>query len=219
MRWLRLCCTPTSYSSTTTPQSRSFYNKLLLSQPTSHNRQVYQDLKKQASSASDPLPPCCPPTMVADKPCETRPENERPGDDDVPWPGKKFLIVEKQTGKAITLVDGRPVLLDLLAAAAGAGAAHDPSTAWLCVEKQGYFGFQNPTSGRFLGHGGKTAVGAWASELNEWELWTPRQHPEGGYQLLSPLWSHTLMVLCVAEDRIGLCRRTHGTTLWEFVSV
>ncbi|CCF32598.1 transposase [Colletotrichum higginsianum] len=86
-----------------------------------------------------------------------------------------------------------------------------PSEAESCIV--------NPKSGKFIGHSSKAAVGAWSLELNEWELWTPRQHPEGGYQLLSPLWSHTLMVLCVAEDRIGLCRRTHGTTLWEFVSI
>ncbi|KAK6216976.1 hypothetical protein QIS74_07090 [Colletotrichum tabaci] len=148
-------------------------------------------------------------TATASAPSK-HPENKHLGD--VPWPGKTFFIIEKKTGKAITLVDGQPVLLDLT-------STHDACTAWLCVEKQGYFGFQNPKSGKFLGHSSKAAVGAWSLELNEWELWTPRQHPEGGYQLLSPLWSHTLMVLCVAEDRIGLCRRTHGTTLWEFISI
>ncbi|OHE91361.1 hypothetical protein CORC01_13338 [Colletotrichum orchidophilum] len=131
---------------------------------------------------------------------------------DVPWPGKTFYIIERQSGKAITLVDDQPVLLDLR-------TTRDPSTVWLCVEKQGYFGFQNPSAGKFIGHGGKSDVGTWSCELREWESWTPRQHPEGGYQLLSPYWSHTLMVLCVAQDRINLCRRSHGTTLWEFIQV
>ncbi|KAL2879590.1 hypothetical protein SGCOL_005201 [Colletotrichum sp. CLE4] len=124
---------------------------------------------------------------------------------DIPWPGKYFYIIDKESGKAITLVDDRPVLMDLQ-------GVRDPATMWYCVEKQGYFGFLNKSWGKFIGHNSKSDVGAWAGEFNEWESWVPRQHPDGGYQLLSPYWTHTMMQLCVATDRINLCRRSHGPT-------
>lgn len=89
--------------------------------------------------------------------------------------------------------------------------------------KNGFFGFQNPSSGRFLGHDGeegvRSGVGAWAFHLKEWEFWTPRQHPEGGYQVLWLLPPDELMVLCVEEDGKQLVRRTHGSQLWEFFRV
>ncbi|KAF4785816.1 hypothetical protein HER10_EVM0010216 [Colletotrichum scovillei] len=131
---------------------------------------------------------------------------------DIPWPGKHFYIIEKETGKAITLVDDRPVLMDLQ-------GVRDPATMWYCVEKQGYFGFLNKSWGKFIGHNSKSDVGVWAGEMREWESWVPRQHPDGGYQLLSPYWTHTMMQLCVCPDRINLCRRSHGPTLWEFMQV
>lgn len=132
---------------------------------------------------------------------------------DVPWPGNTYHIIEKGTTKAIANLGDRPALVTVDDTARG------PRTFWYCVEKNGYYGFQNPATGHFLGHDGNSGMRTEAFELNEWELWTPRQHPEGGYQLLSPFWSHTLMVLCAAEDGRELVRRTHGTTLWEFVRV
>ncbi|KAK2058298.1 hypothetical protein LY76DRAFT_63779 [Colletotrichum caudatum] len=132
-------------------------------------------------------------------------------DGDVPWPDRTFHIIERTTCRAITIVDDKPVLLDLK-------ADRHPSTLWHCVEKNGYFGFQNPRSGRYIGHDSDAGIRTGA-EMRGWELWTPRRHPAGGYQILSPLWSDALMVLCVAEDGIGLARRSHGTTLWDFIRV
>ncbi|KAK7702444.1 hypothetical protein SLS64_009736 [Diaporthe eres] len=130
----------------------------------------------------------------------------------IPCAENTFQIIEKQSGRAITLVGDQPKLQSL----------RDTShldTHWLCVKQDGYFGFQNPHTGRYLGHDGKTGIRTLASHLKDWELWTPRQHPEGGYELLSPYYSHTLMVLCIDEDGSTLVRRRHGTTLWEFVRV
>lgn len=130
----------------------------------------------------------------------------------IPWPENTFQIIEKQSGKAITLDGDQPKLQDL------EETSHQ-DTHWLCVKQDGYFGFHNPQTGRYLGHDGKTGISTRVFHLKDWELWTPRQHPEGGYELLSPYYSHTLMVLCVDQDGSTLVRRRHGTTLWEFVRV
>ncbi|KAH8749356.1 hypothetical protein F5883DRAFT_581325 [Diaporthe sp. PMI_573] len=130
----------------------------------------------------------------------------------IPWQDNTFQIIEKQSGKAITVDGDRPKLQSL-------GDTSHPDTHWLCVRQNGYFGFQNPQTGRYLGHNGKTGICTWEFHLKDWELWTPTQHPEGGYELLSPYYSHALMILCVDEDGSTLVRRWHGTTLWEFVRV
>uniref|UniRef100_L2FR01 Major facilitator superfamily transporter multidrug resistance n=1 Tax=Colletotrichum fructicola (strain Nara gc5) TaxID=1213859 RepID=L2FR01_COLFN len=121
----------------------------------------------------------------------------------------------KHTNRAITLDSGLIVIKDI------EDTAKITINQWLCVEKNGYFGFQHPSSGRYMGHGGNKSLRAKATELNNWELFTPREHPKGGYQLLSPycMWSQALMVLCVDEDRKTVVRRNHGTTLWEFMKV
>ncbi|KAL2273543.1 hypothetical protein FJTKL_04445 [Diaporthe vaccinii] len=106
----------------------------------------------------------------------------------VPSPENTFQIIEKQSGKAIALQGDQPKLQSLR------DTSH-PDSHWLCVKQNGYFGFQNPQTGRYLGHDGKTGIRTWVFHLKDWELWTPRQHPEGGYELLSPYYSHTLMVL------------------------
>ncbi|KAI8235598.1 hypothetical protein K4K53_004694 [Colletotrichum sp. SAR 10_77] len=113
----------------------------------------------------------------------------------------------------ITLVNDLVVIKD------AEDAHNDPATHWLCVEKNGYFGFQNPQSGRYIGHDGGDYVYAKAMGLDGWEYLTPREHPEGGYQLLSPFYWHTLKMLCVDEDQKTVVRRNHGTTLWEFVRI
>ncbi|KAK1995237.1 hypothetical protein LX36DRAFT_692715 [Colletotrichum falcatum] len=130
--------------------------------------------------------------------------NDTPGNKhgDVPWPGRTFRIVERTSRRAIAAMGDRPVLLH-------PKGDDDPSTLWLCVEKDGYFGFQNPTSGSE--HAIQTAT-----HLLGWEMWTPRLHIEGGYQILSPAWEDggwEMLVLCVAEDGEHLVRRNYGTTL------
>lgn len=140
------------------------------------------------------------------------PESLWSGPGAVPWPENTFQIIEKHTGRAITLVGDQPKLHSL-------SVTSHLDTHWLCVRQDGYFGFQNPQTGRYLGHDGKAGMRTQVSQLKAWELWTPRQHPDGGYELLSPYYSHTLMCLCVDEDGTTLVRRRHGTTLWEFVRV
>ncbi|KAF2717971.1 hypothetical protein K431DRAFT_143903 [Polychaeton citri CBS 116435] len=75
-------------------------------------------------------------------------------------------------------------------------------------------------SGMHLGHGGEYLAPKTVSEVcaetrvrKTWECYTPRQHPRGGYQFLSPHFSDMLLVVCLAQDRKNLERREAGTTL------
>ncbi|KAG8162623.1 hypothetical protein KVR01_007101 [Diaporthe batatas] len=132
----------------------------------------------------------------------------------VPCPEKTFQIIEKRSGKAITLA-GDELKLEKV----GPTRVFDRKTHWFCVKKDGYFGFQNPKTGNYLGHDGGFGIRASANYLNQSGLWTPREHPEGGYEMLSPHGASVLMVLCDGGDGSTLVTRWHGTTLWEFVRV
>ncbi|CAM1510701.1 Fc.00g010360.m01.CDS01 [Cosmosporella sp. VM-42] len=130
----------------------------------------------------------------------------------VPWHGNTYMILEKTSGRAITLTNHKLGLQDMV-------EYHDAHNRWLCVETNGYFGFQDPKTGQYIGHDGNCGMRAMATVFKEWEFMTPRKHPDGGYQLLAPHWWHTLRVVTVAEDGESLVLRQHGTTLWEFVKI
>ncbi|KAJ0162936.1 hypothetical protein CTA2_3800 [Colletotrichum tanaceti] len=121
------------------------------------------------------------------------------------------MIIERTTRRVITLVDDELIL-------EGRKRGYDPKTLWYCVERDGYFGFQNPETGEYLGHDGEGGIRT-MDHLLEWEFFTPRRHPAGGYQLLSPSETQpsALRVVCVNGTR--LIRRHHGTTLWDFLRV
>lgn len=137
----------------------------------------------------------------------------------VPWPGSTFIIVEKATGRAITVRDGK-VGMEEHAVGASAGASSHRGKQWFCVEKNGHFGFQNQASGKYIGHDGNFGIRASVSHLLAHEFIVVRKHPQGGYQLLA---LHdkglALRVISVNEDGDGLVTREHGPTLWEFYKV
>ncbi|KAH6972770.1 hypothetical protein BKA56DRAFT_592793 [Ilyonectria sp. MPI-CAGE-AT-0026] len=130
----------------------------------------------------------------------------------VPWPGSKYVIIEKGSDRAITLTSGRLRLQDV-------NEGRNLNNQWLCVERNNYFGFYNERARVYLGHDGKKGMRASAPSLEEWEFMIPRLHPEGGYQLLLPFWSHTMMILTPSENKDQLVRSMHGTALWVFSKV
>ncbi|CAI6087294.1 hypothetical protein V2G26_019561 [Clonostachys chloroleuca] len=140
-----------------------------------------------------------------------------------PEHGRTYLIIESSSGRAISLpgalVGGDRLLLQ----APGEGFA--AKKHWLCVEKDGYLGFQNPASGRFMGHdgswegGGISGVRASATVLEQWELFTLRPHPEGGNLLLSPHTPFRLNVVTTSADGKGLEVRQNGRTTWKFIKI
>ncbi|KAL6871696.1 hypothetical protein HDV57DRAFT_270545 [Trichoderma longibrachiatum] len=131
----------------------------------------------------------------------------------VPWPGNKYHIFINDTDRAICANDsGGVYVYDINS------DVHQQYT-WLCVEKNGYFGFNNTQTGRYIGHNSHDLLRAEAWNFEAWELMTVRKHPEGGYELLSPHWWHTLKKVTVLAGSDELVLRQHGTTLWQFVKV
>lgn len=105
-----------------------------------------------------------------------------------PFKGGRFVILERESGRVITLRKGKLVLcLE--------GNEHDidsyrygPSH-WDCVENEHlWFGFENVASGKFIGHNDKKQHEwrfiAEASAHEEWEWFCTRAHPNGGHILL-----------------------------------
>ncbi|KAH6845622.1 hypothetical protein B0I37DRAFT_380709 [Chaetomium sp. MPI-CAGE-AT-0009] len=132
--------------------------------------------------------------------------------DAVPWAGETFIIVDKASGRVISHMDGELRLQDN---PGGRGCWH-----WLCVEKDGWFGFRNTASGTYLG------VNVWGNLQAEvkhhrgWEYFITRRHPDGGYLLLGTqagLWR--LAKVGLNRDGDGLVLHEGNGLVWEFVKV
>lgn len=148
-----------------------------------------------------------------DTPSESTIDDTWDGRNYVPWPSGVYRIFEKGTDSVIALKDHDLCLRDV-------AENHNGYDRWLCVDANGYFGFVNTKSGTYLGHNGKKdEIHASAVECKGWECFTPRSHPDGGYQLLTPYYGSTLKMVSVADDGRSLVRRPHGTTLWTFEKV
>ncbi|KAK7918092.1 hypothetical protein PG985_009966 [Apiospora marii] len=136
------------------------------------------------------------------------------------WPGTTYMIAEKASGLLVTCDgDGQVLLHDPDAAASSTTDNSNTTTMnfrWLCVESNNHFAFQNPQTGLYLGHDGQDRMQARIGKVNDWEHIIARPHPDGGYQLLSKYWWHTLKIIVVGEDGKSLVRRMHGTTRFEF---
>jgi hypothetical protein len=127
-------------------------------------------------------------------------------------PGNTYMIMERESLRAITQTEDGLRLHDIHHTQAS-------NNRWLCVEKNGWFGLQEPRSGKYIGHDWKFRVHAAATEFRAWECITTRDHPGGVYQLLVPHWWETLRTVVVAEDGSSLTTRQHGDTRWRFLKV
>lgn len=96
----------------------------------------------------------------------------------VPGPGKTYKIHLKNTGKVITLTEGRVVLQSPAEAQRGRGYY------WACVETGNWLGFRNHVSGTFLGHDARSGLCAHATHHKFYESFCVRHHRDGGYLLL-----------------------------------
>ncbi|EGP91682.1 uncharacterized protein MYCGRDRAFT_90085 [Zymoseptoria tritici IPO323] len=135
---------------------------------------------------------------------------------EVPWFDTSYMILDKETRKAITLTeDGKTLRLRY------AEDGPNASNTFLCVCRDNYTAFLNKRSRSYLSHDGKEIRGkvhAGALRLNNWECFVPRAHPSGGYQLLSP-FRQSKMMLLVKTSAGEIERAYHGNTLWVFEEV
>ncbi|RYP80135.1 hypothetical protein DL769_002621 [Monosporascus sp. CRB-8-3] len=126
----------------------------------------------------------------------------------VPWPGNTFVIRERATGRAITLVDGKLRLRDW-------DCAGDRGAHWVCEQKDGWLGFRNPVSGTYIGHDDRGGFRATASHHKTWEYFCATWHPEGGYLLLKR-HGDALWKMGVSTDGSKFYETAGEGTAWEF---
>lgn len=130
----------------------------------------------------------------------------------VPRGGEKFIIYLKGTNKAITNVNGEPLLEEVV-------DTTDKRVQWFCVERNNWIGFQSIESFLYLNHDGGDRMVANGPQFSRYEYMVPRHHPDGDYQLLSPVHYDHLKVISVANDGVHLERKPRSSTLWSFVEI
>jgi hypothetical protein len=167
------------------------------------------------STAFDGDTVCTPPETDADQfLTDLDPFTSAQPSSSVPWPGSTFIIRCASTGHVITLVDGKTVL----ASPGGHGSFH-----WACVERNGWLGFRNVVSGKFLGHADDGRLRCTAGRQQGWENFCVRLRPEGGYVLLMThferLWRVGLRNERGVERLAKVGDRGNDGLVWEFIKV
>ncbi|KAF4983398.1 hypothetical protein FZEAL_1127 [Fusarium zealandicum] len=126
----------------------------------------------------------------------------------VPWPDAVFIIRHRATGKIITLIDGE---LQLCEGFSARGGSH-----WHCAEKDRWLGFRNCVSGTYIGHDERRNFIAKVVQHRAHEYFTPRAHPDGGYELLMR-HGHELWSMAVGDDGKSLVETKGEGALWDFL--
>ncbi|KAF2702766.1 hypothetical protein K504DRAFT_464898 [Pleomassaria siparia CBS 279.74] len=124
----------------------------------------------------------------------------QPNPSSIPWPGSTFIIRSISDGHVITLLNGEITL----APPGGFGAYR-----WECVEARGWLGFREHASALFLGHDDQGNIACFGKKHLEWENFSVRMKPDGGYVLLAAhgekhrdgLWP-----LGIKKDKQGVVR-------------
>ncbi|KAL7784367.1 hypothetical protein V8C37DRAFT_420642 [Trichoderma ceciliae] len=72
--------------------------------------------------------------------------------------------------------------------------------------------------GKYMGCRGERDM--YASDVfGDSEYYVPRRHPNGGYQLLTPMSQKEMKQVVIVSGSDVLVRRQHGGARWEFVKV
>lgn len=126
-------------------------------------------------------------------------------DEVVPWPGKTFIIREKDIQRMLTLWGGK---LEICSTASARGCFH-----WDCTEQNGWLGFRNTVSGTYISFIRHLNYSVGTSQ--SFSQLTARRHPDGGYNLMAndgeSLFKITL------NPKKGLVWVEDIGTRWEFV--
>jgi hypothetical protein len=130
----------------------------------------------------------------------------------MPWPGNRYVIIEKRSRRALVKVgDGlelQPVKED------GSNCSIRE-----CIEDRGYFFFYEPNYEKYLGRTWDWKMRCSAGRSWAWEGIVTRAHPDGGFQMFVAEGDHTLRPIVIEADGIHVTTRSHGQTLWEFIKV
>jgi hypothetical protein len=93
----------------------------------------------------------------------------------VPRAGSNFIIRDTASDKVLIFQKGGICLGDV---------GGNYTYRWSCVEKDGWFRFQDPASHMFLGHDRQGIIRCQAGYHRAWEEFSIRSVPGGGYNLL-----------------------------------
>ena len=137
----------------------------------------------------------------------------------IPWPGSTYIISHSTTSNVLTLASGKVTMTPPGGPPSSSGSIH-----WECVENNGWVGFRNRVSGRYLGYdkGGSLICGA--GQAKEWEQFCVRAHPDGGYVLLMTHWHELKPVGVIDGKKVVKLGQHHKVkveegTVWKFVKV
>ena len=132
----------------------------------------------------------------------------------VPWPGSTFIIRSASSGHVLTLLDGQIVLTQ---------PGSRGSIYWVCVGTEGWLGFRNTVSGKFLGHDKKGKLCCSAERHRRWEYFCARTKPEGGCVLLMTHWESLWPVGYELEHGVEKLAKVGsgeaGAIVWEFAKI
>ncbi len=135
----------------------------------------------------------------------------------IPWPGSTFIICSVDDGQVITLLDGQ---IKLTPPGSCRGSMH-----WECVEANGWLGFRNPVSGKFLGHDKKGNLCCAVDRQKGWESFCVRMTPERSFILLMThyegLWQVGIKMEGDVKKLAKMEVNTEAKTVlhWEFIKV
>lgn len=130
--------------------------------------------------------------------------------DAIPWASQTFILVDTASGRVLSHTNGQLQLEDNTDRR---GCWH-----WSCVEKDGWFGFCNTASGRYLGINFWGTLQAEVTHHLGWECFATKRHPSGGYQLLVSVHGKLLTVGLNRDGSLVANADIKGI-VWEFVKV
>ncbi|ESZ96644.1 hypothetical protein SBOR_3011 [Sclerotinia borealis F-4128] len=130
--------------------------------------------------------------------------------DTVPHAGRTFMIRDRDHGRVIALKEGT---LQVSPNIPRAGGCH-----WICIERDGWFGFRNSVSGQFFGHDGKGKFHCKVSHHRNHEWFCTRAHPSGGHLLLM-LHGDKFRQMKIGNDDTELVETDGEGTAWDFIEV
>ncbi|KAI8627688.1 hypothetical protein F5Y19DRAFT_440802 [Xylariaceae sp. FL1651] len=175
-----------------------------------------KDNKKTGESTptcSSAATPSSTDTIDLDNPDLYPPFSTNGGLGSVPEPGGLYMIRELDSDRAIMLDGGHLTLQRGIGTGGG--------WQWHCTQdREGWLGFRERVSGKYLGRDGKGGFCAKASDFKSWEKFNIRPVKTGGYHILAIRW-WTLLRMGIAGDSGALIEVSPTTNCarWEFVEL
>ena len=126
----------------------------------------------------------------------------------VPRPGSTYLIKSAMSREVITLFEGQVVL----------ALPDGRASQWRCISDNGWLGFRNVTSGRFLGHDKPWRLCCEQMWHREWERFQVRERGAGGVLVMKD-WSELLPIGMRAEKLSMIKNWESQEIIWEFIQV